>query len=248
MEFQTNRPTKHLVLPFYHSIQGELLCWASKTNPNWVTAFQAAADKLTKYIKYETENNGSIIACVLDPEYCQSILAQMNISTLHSQEAIESLTAEYHYHFEQLNLTKDTNKGDTSLTNKDSNQTQGTRCQSILKQYTKFPIDKAQAHMFLTCQYDEMVEYLGNNWPIAPNEDIISYWKCQILSGNLPIIGPIALQYLSIPASSTAVERVFSLSGWIVTPTRSSLNHKKISHLTFLKEWAHQPHGPLRYL
>ncbi|MBW0530178.1 hypothetical protein O181_069893 [Austropuccinia psidii MF-1] len=154
MEFQTNWPTKHLVLLFYHSIQGELLCWARKKNPNWVTAFQAAADKLKKYIKYETENNDSIIACVLDPEYFQSIIAQMNISTLRSQEAIESLTAEYHYHFEQLNLTKDTNKGETSLANKNSNQTQGTHCQSILQQYTKFPIDKVQAHMFVTCQCD----------------------------------------------------------------------------------------------
>ncbi|MBW0462607.1 hypothetical protein O181_002322 [Austropuccinia psidii MF-1] len=107
MEFQTNRATKNLVLPFYHSIRGELLHWASKTKPNWATAFQAAAEKLTKYIKYETENNDSIIACVLDPEYCQSILAQMNISPVCSQEAIKSLTAEYHYHFEQLNLLKD---------------------------------------------------------------------------------------------------------------------------------------------
>ncbi|MBW0534420.1 hypothetical protein O181_074135, partial [Austropuccinia psidii MF-1] len=248
MEFQTNRPTKHLVLPFYHSIRGELLRWASKTNPNWATAFQAAAEKLTKYIKYETENNDSIIACVLDPEYRQSILAQMNISTVRSQEAIESLTAEYHYHFEQLNLPKDSNDGDTSLANKDSTQIQGTRCQSILKQYAKLPIDKVQAHMFATRQHDEMVEYLGNNWPIAPNEDIISYWKRQIISGNLPILGRIALRYLSIPASSAAVERVFSQSGRIVTPTRSSLNHKTISHLTCLKEWAHQPHGPLRNL
>ncbi|MBW0501144.1 hypothetical protein O181_040859 [Austropuccinia psidii MF-1] len=173
MEFQTNWPTKHLVLPFYHSIQGELLCWASKTNPNWETAFQAAAEKLTKYIKHETENIDSIIAC--------------------------------------LNLPKGSKNGDTSLANKDSNRIQGTRCKSILKRYAKLPIDKVQAHMFATRQHDEMVEYLGNNWPISPNEDIISYWKRQIISGNLPILGRIALQYLSIPDSSAAVERCYHL-------------------------------------
>ncbi|MBW0566031.1 hypothetical protein O181_105746 [Austropuccinia psidii MF-1] len=102
---------------------------------------------------------------------------EMSITTSHSQEAIESLTAKYHYHFEQLNLRKDTNSGDASMSKEDSNQAQGNYHHIILKQYSKFPIDKVQACMFAICQCNEIVEYLGNNWPIAPNKDIISYWK-----------------------------------------------------------------------
>ncbi|MBW0531872.1 hypothetical protein O181_071587 [Austropuccinia psidii MF-1] len=44
-EFQSEHPTKNSVLPFYHSIRMECQCWASKTNPNWASTFNAPTIK-----------------------------------------------------------------------------------------------------------------------------------------------------------------------------------------------------------
>ena len=51
---------------------------------------------------------------------------------------------------------------------------------------------------------------------------------------NYPILAQLAMKYLCICASSAASERLFSASGNIVTPKRSSLKPEKVNMLVFL--------------
>jgi hypothetical protein len=50
-----------------------------------------------------------------------------------------------------------------------------------------------------------------------------------------PSLYQLALKYLSVPATSAPVERVFSSSGFVMRPHRASLSAKNVCLLTFLK-------------
>ncbi|MBW0535750.1 hypothetical protein O181_075465 [Austropuccinia psidii MF-1] len=106
-ELQSERPTKHLVFPFYHSIRAECQHWDSKTNPNWASAFNDATIKTTKYIDEELCNKDALIAYVLNPQYCQSILNQMVIPHSQYQPALDALLGEYYYHLERITNEKE---------------------------------------------------------------------------------------------------------------------------------------------
>ncbi|XP_077969921.1 zinc finger BED domain-containing protein 4-like [Styela clava] len=54
-----------------------------------------------------------------------------------------------------------------------------------------------------------------------------------------PILSQLALKYLSIPATSTPCERVFSTAGRTATELRSSLTGKHVEALVFLKGNSH---------
>ncbi|MBW0463203.1 hypothetical protein O181_002918 [Austropuccinia psidii MF-1] len=79
---------------------------------------------------------------------------------------------------------------------------------------------------------------------MSRGEHIVDYWKRQIVTGNFPLLGKIALQYLSIPASSASVKRVFSQSGRLKCPARAGLGSRTIAHLTCLKEWLNDEQPP----
>ncbi|MBW0506781.1 hypothetical protein O181_046496 [Austropuccinia psidii MF-1] len=96
----------------------------------------------------------------------------------------------------------------------------------------------------LHSQDDEVTSYLQNTHTMTKGEHILDYWKRQIISGNFPSLGKVALRYLSIPASSASVERVFSHSGRLKCPTGASLGSRTIAHLTCLKEWLNDEFPP----
>ena len=50
-----------------------------------------------------------------------------------------------------------------------------------------------------------------------------------------PSLYQLGLKYLSVPATSASIERVFSQSGFIMRPHRASLTAKSVCLLTFLK-------------
>ena len=63
-------------------------------------------------------------------------------------------------------------------------------------------------------------------------EEILPWWK--LYGSKYPFISQLAQKYLSICATSSASERLFSTSGNVVTPSRSSLKPDKVNMLTFL--------------
>ena len=63
-------------------------------------------------------------------------------------------------------------------------------------------------------------------------EDPLSWWKTH--SATYPLLSVAAKKYLSVCATSSASERLFSVSGNIVSSTRNSLKPDKVELLTFL--------------
>ncbi|KIJ29107.1 hypothetical protein M422DRAFT_188910 [Sphaerobolus stellatus SS14] len=75
-----------------------------------------------------------------------------------------------------------------------------------------------------------------------PCTDPIAYWHAQCKSGVIPeALAKMALDYLSVPASSTDVKHAFSLSGRVVTPLCSSLEDESIRATVLLNSWLSIP-------
>ncbi len=65
-------------------------------------------------------------------------------------------------------------------------------------------------------------------------DDPLVWWKSNF--SKYPLLSTLARKYLCICATSSPSERVFSCSGNIVTPFRTSLNPQKVDMLTFLSK------------
>lgn len=65
--------------------------------------------------------------------------------------------------------------------------------------------------------------------------DAISFWSSNRAKLDLPILSKLALRVLCIPASSAAVERVFSHGGLAMRPNRSRMSDEHLSELILLK-------------
>lgn len=65
--------------------------------------------------------------------------------------------------------------------------------------------------------------------------DPLEYWA--VHGSKFPIIARIAAQILAIPATSADVERLFSITGRILTKYRASLKAERIDMITCLHGW-----------
>lgn len=67
---------------------------------------------------------------------------------------------------------------------------------------------------------------------VSAAQDPLAWWGQHV--ADLPILAQFARQYMCIPASSCASERVFSTSGNICSPRRSRLSEEHLDILVFL--------------
>lgn len=82
----------------------------------------------------------------------------------------------------------------------------------------------------------EITDYLSEpNLTIFGGATVLLYWK----NSSFMVLKQLAKKFLSIPASSASVERVFSTLGNIVTKKRASLSSESIEMLGFLSQNAH---------
>ena len=77
----------------------------------------------------------------------------------------------------------------------------------------------------------EVMSYFGEN-PIPRDDNPLTWWKDNAI--RFPALAAVAKSYLSIPATSTPSERLFSVAGNIVSKKRASLTPKHVEMLTFL--------------
>ena len=78
----------------------------------------------------------------------------------------------------------------------------------------------------------EISDYFGQQC-ITDNANALSYWQQQQL--NFPTLSKLAKQYLTVPASSGPVERLFSVAGKIFHPDRCSLKDHIFETLMFIR-------------
>lgn len=69
---------------------------------------------------------------------------------------------------------------------------------------------------------------------LKANQNPLSYWKTS--SDRMPLMSYLARNVLCVQASSVPSERVFSIAGDIVTPTRACLDSDTLDMLIFLKK------------
>lgn len=73
-----------------------------------------------------------------------------------------------------------------------------------------------------------------------PGESPIKWWRER--RGAFPILSKLAAKYLSIPASSASVERVFSQAGLTLTKLRNRMGADTLEELLMI-EYHHASHG-----
>src|ERR1700691_5483376 len=79
-------------------------------------------------------------------------------------------------------------------------------------------------------EQDEIERY-RNQPRILPTASPLAYWRDRRDPALFPILGRLARRYLAIQSSSAAVERVFSVSGNLVTKRRASLAKDTVEDL-----------------
>jgi len=87
-----------------------------------------------------------------------------------------------------------------------------------------------------TSDSDHIIEELGSylSEPCAPeNADPLEFWRSN--AAKYPALARLAKRYLGIPASSTPVERLFSIAGKIFRPDRCSLSDAVFHSLMAVK-------------
>ena len=73
------------------------------------------------------------------------------------------------------------------------------------------------------------------SFSLAPKTvDVLQWWRSH--ENVLPILSKLAKKVLTVPASSSKSERVFSCGGNFVTPKRNKLGAKKVEELILIKE------------
>jgi hypothetical protein len=79
----------------------------------------------------------------------------------------------------------------------------------------------------------QIAKYLSMTYDESDSENSFSFWE-----RNRKVLHKLfypALRALSIPASSSPVERVFSRGGLVFRPHRASMSNKMLTSLVFLK-------------
>ena len=84
----------------------------------------------------------------------------------------------------------------------------------------------------------EIDRYLAEE-DLDSEEDPLKWWKDH--TKKYPILSQVCKKYLSIPATSSPSERLFSRAGNIVTPLRNSLKPEMVDMLTFLSSNVQPP-------
>lgn len=78
---------------------------------------------------------------------------------------------------------------------------------------------------------DEIRRYRAEK-PAGLNENPLTWWRSN--EREYPLLARLAKQYLCVPGTSIASERVFSTAGDIVTAKRSCLTPDHVNELIFL--------------
>jgi len=79
----------------------------------------------------------------------------------------------------------------------------------------------------------EIDSYLWNSQELEVSQNPLQWWK--VNENCYPRIAELARRFLSIPATSAPAERIFSLSGQIISDRRCHLDSDIVDKLIFLK-------------
>jgi len=79
-----------------------------------------------------------------------------------------------------------------------------------------------------------MAGHQFNEGKLDVKANILIWWKVHAV--RFPYLSRLARRYLAMPATSASVERLFSVSGQVVTAKRARLDPSTVTLLVFLHE------------
>lgn len=79
---------------------------------------------------------------------------------------------------------------------------------------------------------EELSKYLADPC-LSDDSDPLKFWK--IHEASMPTLAKLAILYLPVPATSSPVERLFSVGGRVFKPDRCRLTDKRFETLMFIK-------------
>ncbi|MBW0503174.1 hypothetical protein O181_042889 [Austropuccinia psidii MF-1] len=143
---------------------------ASKSPHSWRQACEVAHLKLKKYYDYKMANNNSLIATLLNPQYCEGIFKQMGVPPHQAKEVIDLLVHE-------CSILTQNNKSAHKRGESQSSADNLSKPESfnLLKHLKQLPIEAT--YDVLHSYDDEVASYLQNTHPMTKGEHIVDYWK-----------------------------------------------------------------------
>ncbi|CAF1482810.1 unnamed protein product [Rotaria sp. Silwood1] len=212
-------PTIHLVLPLK-----QWLINLSKPNAH----DSAAIASLKKYMHREIASYWE-----LEDVHFMAVILQPNFKYLHVcpavkdkcynllNDEIERRRAESRSSYASSSLSYPTTTSQQTTEENDADIIES--CFDLEQSQTR------QQHM-----NDEFESYLNEETKLKRNDDLFQYWIQR--QQKFPILYSIAKDILTIPATNTCVERLFSASGAAATESRTRLSADKLDKLMFLKK------------
>jgi hypothetical protein len=185
----------------------------SSKNPREKAALEAGLEKLYKY--YDKQCVVASLSCILDPT--------KNLRFLKTVKWEEKWINDAKF---QLRQAYDSYKGQPT------GEGPKTLTADLYPGLSEIMIAADDEH--------EIDRYFA--YPLLPQgTDILGWWKC---TGKMtfPTLAKVAKDYLAIPASSVASERVFSQAADICTSDRNRLDPDTVSDAMCLKMWLQRTH------
>ena len=93
-----------------------------------------------------------------------------------------------------------------------------------------------ESHLELDSQLSSLTITESSEEEVDDKIDALKWWKLQEM-GPYPNLAQMARDYLSIPASSAATERSFSVAENLITENRNCLSPETVRALMCLKSW-----------
>jgi hypothetical protein len=206
-----NTVSASLVVPCVRGLKHKMRNLNVKYNCNLMTGLREAVDRrLTQY----EESDVYVLASVLDPRF--------KLRWCPSEEERSAVKATLIKHVKNVPST-DT---DPDI------QPPPSKRQKVECDLLDFMEEISSPESVPLCSLTEVNDYFAQ--PCSDRtSDPLAYWKGQ--QSNFPKLAHLALRYLNVPASSSPVERLFSIAGNIFTPNRCSLKDNTFECLMFIR-------------
>jgi hypothetical protein len=102
----------------------------------------------------------------------------------------------------------------------------------------KEPNKKLTTALRSRCEIETYLQMKSSNITTANNGNPLLFWKEH--EKLLPNMSKLAKQIFSIPASSTAVERIFSSAGVVISQRRTSINPSTVNDIILIRSAANR--------
>ena len=124
---------------------------------------------------------------------------------------------------------KEDRTGGTCTTEEQERPKKKCRCDDLLDMF--FEADDCKPST--SSHVEEEVDKYLSGPKLERHKDPLLFW--QVSESTFPNLASLACKYLPIPASSAAVERLFSIGGKIFRPERCRLSDKVFEQLMFIR-------------